>query len=87
MTARLASSMLGLLFLVVGCGTLGADWYEHHTWHPLHAGVGVGFALLGALIVDPTHVKPALGSVVDAAKALMPWNWGKSGSPPQGGGA
>lgn len=83
MTVRIVSSLLGLLFLLMGCGALSADWYEHHHWSPLHAGLGIGLAVFGALILDPAHVTAALRSAVDAAKVLLPWNFNK----PPGGGA
>jgi hypothetical protein len=75
------STFIGVLFLVLGVGILGGHWFYHREWHtPSFIGSMV-LMLLGALLLDPTAVKDAMGTLGGAAKDLLPFR-NRSDPPP-----
>lgn len=67
--------------MVLGVGILGGHWFYHREWHtPSFVGSFV-LMLLGALLLDPAAVKDALGTVVGAAKDVLPFARKGNGTP------
>jgi drug/metabolite transporter (DMT)-like permease len=78
------STFIGVLFLVLGVGILGGHWFYHREWHtPSFIGSMV-LMLLGALLLDPTAVKDAMGTLGGAAKDLLPFTKKSDPPPPTG---
>lgn len=76
-------SFIGSIFFALGVGILGGHWFYHREWHtPSFVGSMV-LMLLGALLLDPTSVKDALGTLGATAKDLLPFT--RKPDPPAGG--
>lgn len=77
-----AKTLIGLVFLAAGLTIVARDLYVNHVLHPLEAVAGIGLAILGALLIVPDAVVPALKQLGATARDFLPW---KNGAPPPGG--
>jgi predicted Co/Zn/Cd cation transporter (cation efflux family) len=62
------------LALLVGGGWLAVYEQQHPPVHSGHLYVGIGLALLGALLINPTPIINSVKQVVIVIAPIIPWS-------------